>query len=88
MEQPAEPGTVAPGEVDWPSARALLARLEDLLQADDIEANQVFHESAPLLRLALGEQLDRLQRQVNAFEYGTALASLRAARAARPELAR
>ncbi|MEF8755119.1 MAG: ATP-binding protein [Accumulibacter sp.] len=86
--QPAEPGTVAPDAVDWPTARALLARLEDLLQADDIEANQVLHESAPLLRLALGEQLDRLQRQVNAFEYGTALASLGAARAARSELAR
>ncbi len=77
----------APVAVDWPKVRALLTRLEGLLQADDIESNLVFRESASLLRMALGEQVDDLERQFDAFEYGAALASIRAARAASPELA-
>ncbi len=83
----APPLATAPVGVDWPGVRALLARLEDLLQADDIEANQLFHESAKMLRPALGEQVDCIERQLNGFEYGMALASIRAARAACPELA-
>jgi two-component system sensor histidine kinase/response regulator len=77
----------APVAVDWPRVRAVLARLEDLLQADDIESNRVFRESASLLRMAMGEQVNELERQFDGYKYGAALASIRAARAARPELA-
>ncbi|MCM8611427.1 ATP-binding protein [Accumulibacter sp.] len=81
------PRAAAPVAVDWQGVRALLAQLENLLQADDLEANQLFHDTSSLMRLALGEWADGLQRQLDGFDYGSALASIRAARAALPELA-
>ena len=40
-----------------------------------------------LAALARGEQVNELERQFDGYKYGAALASIRAARAARPELA-
>ena len=64
----------------------MLVRLETLLVEDDMRANELFRDSAALLRLALGNQADELGQWINGFDYPAALAALRVIRASRPEL--
>ena len=83
---PAEADLAPPAAPDWPRARAVLVRLETLLVEDDMRANELFRDSAALLRLALGNQADELGQWINGFDYPAALAALRVIRASRPEL--
>ncbi|HYN78029.1 MAG TPA: ATP-binding protein, partial [Lamprocystis sp. (in: g-proteobacteria)] len=57
---------------------ALVERLRRLLEVGDIAANHLLRESACTLRAALGETAWTLARQIDAFEYDLALATLRA----------
>lgn len=83
---PAGENTATVG-IDWPQAREVSSQLEALLVEDDMRANAVFQDAAHLLRAALGGPADELGRRIDDFDYPAALILLRAARAARPELA-
>ncbi|MEI2781629.1 MAG: PAS domain S-box protein [Candidatus Competibacter sp.] len=64
----------------------VLAELEGLLAVDDIRANTVFREAAPLLRAVLGDAVGALERQIGGFANDEALRSLREIMAKRSEL--
>ncbi len=80
---PAKPGPAVPGAPPAlaPAAEtAALDRLEALLAADDMAATRACRELAPHLRACLGDRVDSFERQVGAFDFQAALATLRAAR--------
>ncbi|MBK5964476.1 histidine kinase [Thiocystis minor] len=64
-----------------------IARLESQLVIDDTAANATFKAFQPLFLRALGEQARQLGRQIECFDYPTALDTLRAAKADRGETA-
>ncbi|WP_245754723.1 PAS domain S-box protein [Candidatus Accumulibacter aalborgensis] len=72
--------------VDWAQLRGIVARLDALLANDDMRANDIFRDAAPMLRAALGPRIGMIERQISAFEYERALILLRAAVAGQPEL--
>jgi PAS domain S-box-containing protein len=78
---PDRPETSPPSEPSalpaWPEIKRIVDRLDALLAQDDLEANAVFRESAPLLKKALGEKAYELERLIEGFEYERALALLR-----------
>jgi two-component system sensor histidine kinase/response regulator len=60
------------------AAAAAVARLESLLTADDMEATEFVASAAPLLRVALGEEvMTTLADQVAAIDFAGAVATLR-----------
>jgi PAS domain S-box-containing protein len=76
----------APAALLGERVQDVLARLEALLAEDNVQANALFREAAPLLRPALGERADEIERRIGRFEYDLALAALREARKGwRPE---
>ena len=72
--------------VDWALLRGIVAHLDALLTENDMQANEVFRDAAPMLRAGLGPQTGVIERQINAFEYKRALTLLRAAVAGQSEL--
>ncbi|MDD5390137.1 MAG: PAS domain S-box protein [Gallionellaceae bacterium] len=58
----------------------VMDELEHLLAQSDAHAGQLAADSTAQLRAALGDSCDELQRQIEHFDYETALATLRAAR--------
>ncbi len=72
--------------VDWRQVGPILVRLEALLVEDDVRANQVFREAAPLLHTALGAVASKLEQQLEGFEYQLALEILRGWMAAHPQV--
>ena len=70
--------------VDWHQIGPILVRLDTLLAEDDVRANQVFREAAPLLRTALGAVAAKFEQQLDGFEYQLALEILRGWMAAHP----
>jgi two-component system sensor histidine kinase/response regulator len=70
--------TSAPVDTAW--VRGHLDALADLLAEGDVRALALSHETAPELRSALGDRLDPLLRQIEAFDFEAALDTLRAAR--------
>ncbi|MBI4755750.1 MAG: PAS domain S-box protein [Betaproteobacteria bacterium] len=79
LAMPDEGAAPPPPDTSPNEAEQILKRLEALLERDDTEANDLALDAAPLLRAALGEAAQRLQRQIAAFDYPRALATLRAA---------
>ena len=80
---PVKPGPAARGAPPAlaPAAEtAALDRLEALLAADDMAATRACRELAPHLRACLGDRVDSFEREVGAFDFQAALATLRAAR--------
>ncbi|MGZ8216751.1 response regulator [Methylomagnum sp.] len=71
-----EPAAAGP-EDDLAQAREALARLEALLTIDDLTASAVYREAAGVLRGVLGEAAERLDRQIDAFDYAEALLTVR-----------
>lgn len=71
-----EPIEAAPGP---PKLAAVIGELKAWLRNDDARANVVLLESAPELSAALGSRFAELSRQIEDFDYGAALATLRAA---------
>ena len=59
--------------VDWAQLRGIVARLDALLANDDMRANDIFRDAAPMLRAALGPRIGMIERQISAFEYERAL---------------
>jgi len=58
-------------------ARTLLQQMEPLLASDDTRAGDLFEANRPLLLATLGATGAQLERQVEAFDYPGALATLR-----------
>ena len=75
QEQPAHPTAV-----DTAAVNAVLSRLETLLAASDTAANDLAEEHRDLLRHELGDAFPALEKQIEDFDYGDALATLRKAR--------
>ncbi len=72
--------------VDWVLLRSIIAHLNILLTEDDLRANQVFRDAAPLLRAGFGPQIGVVERQIGAFGYERALTTLHMVVAGCPEL--
>ena len=75
------------GEVDWAVVRQVLAKLEPLLKASSVLANQIIETHAALIKAALGSSGTELIYQVEHFLYPEALETIKRARQKRPELA-
>lgn len=65
-------------EVDMEEVRKLLARLEPLLAADDTAACELLARTRQILQAALGTAATPLLQQIAAFDFPTALITLRA----------
>lgn len=74
-ERPSE----LPPAVDIAVVRAVLSRLETLLEASDTVANDLIEEYGNLLRHELGAAFPVLEKQIEDFDYGDALITLRTA---------
>jgi two-component system sensor histidine kinase/response regulator len=72
------PQTPPPEQAADPAAAAAtLAQLESLLAADDTQAVDVFEQAQPLLLATLGADILHLGRQIEAFDFPAALATVR-----------
>jgi two-component system, sensor histidine kinase and response regulator len=69
----------SPQQLDWPAVRALVARLDMLLADDDSDAIELFKESAPLLKAALGARYGEIERALDSYILVDALTALRGA---------
>ena len=67
--------------VDPEALRAAVARIEGLLEQDDVEAVGALDEAAPLLAAAFGERAAALRKLVKGYRFEDALAALREAAA-------
>ena len=67
----------APAAVDEARARDALAQLESLLAENNMQANAVWVQSAPLLEAALGSLAAPIKRAIDYFDYSNALRLLR-----------
>jgi HPt (histidine-containing phosphotransfer) domain-containing protein len=65
------------GQVDFDAVRTVLAALEPLLAAADMQANEVFATHAALLKAALGARGEDIERHIRNFSYADALQALR-----------
>ncbi len=77
---------VAPVEVDWAVVRQVLAELEPYLATGNMQANTLFESNAALLKAALGATGNAMEEYLASFFYPEALATLRQAREAQPQL--
>ena len=78
----APPAEAAPAERDDAATQAAIARLERLLEEDDLGAAEALREIHPrLARMLPGAALARLDHQIRGYDYPGALETLRAARA-------
>jgi CheY-like chemotaxis protein len=66
-----------PGVRDPSATHALLAKMEKLLEVDDTAVNDAFEEQRAFLEQSFGELALTLARQIDAFDYRAALASVR-----------
>jgi HPt (histidine-containing phosphotransfer) domain-containing protein len=77
----APPAEAAPAEGGDAATQAAIARLERLLEEDDLGAAEALREIHPrLARLLPGSALARLDYQIRGYDYPGALETLRAAR--------
>lgn len=63
--------------VDREKANEIITRLTVLLENNNTDAYDVFEEYRELILLTLGENGDKLERQIHEFDYGDALETLR-----------
>jgi two-component system, sensor histidine kinase and response regulator len=71
--------------VDRKALQAAVARLEELLSQDAVEAIDVFDAAAPMLTTAFGEHAGRIGKLVKDYSFEDALVALRAAVRESPE---
>jgi two-component system, sensor histidine kinase and response regulator len=69
--------------VDPEALRSAVARLEELLSQDAVEAIDVFDREAPLLAAAFGERAAAIRKLVKGYRFEEALAVLRGASASK-----
>ena len=82
-----EEAAPVPTEVDWTAVRQALTRMEPLLAASNMRANQVFEENRAQLKTALGSSAVELEQQIEHFRYPEALETLKQAWGVYQELA-
>jgi len=82
------PGQAAatPVVVDWTELRRVLDKLEPLLVASSMEANDLMEENAASIRAALGPLGATLEQRIKGFLYREALEAIGQARAEHAEL--
>jgi two-component system, sensor histidine kinase and response regulator len=80
-EEADEPVTAADTE-PTAATQQLISKLDALLADDDSDAIELFHESAPALRAALGPAYADMQRALDNYQFVEALAALRSVRTA------
>jgi two-component system, sensor histidine kinase and response regulator len=80
---PPETEDIPTGPVDPEALRTAVARIEGLLEQDDIEAVAALDAAAPLLAAAFGERASALRTLVKGYRFEDALAALREAVALR-----
>ncbi|MBL8489458.1 MAG: hybrid sensor histidine kinase/response regulator, partial [Rhodocyclaceae bacterium] len=85
-EGPSDDAGEADSPIDWPAARALLDRLEDLLITDVFRAGSLLREAAGPLRAALGPAAGHILDAIADYRFDEALDALRRARMNSPEL--
>jgi HPt (histidine-containing phosphotransfer) domain-containing protein len=78
---PDEAAVTFSGKLDFAAVRKVLAELEPLLAAADIQANEIFSTHAPLLKAALGASGVELERHIRNFAYADALETVKRVRA-------
>lgn len=66
-----------PAALDLQQIRNLPAHLETLLADDDTRVNPLWYDSASLIEAALGAVAIQIQREIEGFEYGKTLQTLR-----------
>jgi len=71
--------------VNWTQVYNVATRLRELLAEDDMQANQVFRDAAPVLHAVFGEKAELLEQQIGDVQYHQALHTLRAALAEQAE---
>ncbi len=81
-QAPDASGAAAP---DPGRARAVLEQMEPLLASDDTRVGELFEANRPVLLATLGAAALQLERQVAAFDYPEALATLREMIREKPE---
>jgi two-component system sensor histidine kinase/response regulator len=77
---PEEAAAPYAGEVDWMLVQKVLTKLEPLLKASSVRANQVIEPHAALLKAAFGPAGVELVQQVEHFLYPEALETVKRAR--------
>jgi HPt (histidine-containing phosphotransfer) domain-containing protein len=82
---PQQPSAAA-AALDWASMRALVRRLEALLEEGNFDVTGLVAQAAPQLHAALGTAMRNIEWEIGHFDYERALAGLRAACAGVPEL--
>lgn len=75
------------GELDWTAVRQILDKLEPMLVASSVQANQVFETHAAQLKAALGALGEKLEQEIEHFLYPEAWEILKQARKEHSELA-
>ncbi len=81
---PPEAATASAEGVDWPRARDAADRLEALLAADDLRAQDLLVEAEGLLLRAYGTGFSTVAQKVQAFDFPVAVELLRELRRTRP----
>jgi acetolactate synthase small subunit len=74
-------------EVDWTQVREVLAKLEPMLAASNVQANQLIERHGVLIEVALGPLSKELKQCIDHFLYPESLVTLRQARQEYLELA-
>jgi hypothetical protein len=64
-------------ELNLQKIRLVLMQLEELLAKDDTLVNTLWREYAPLIQASLGDAAVKLGKEIERFEYETALNTLR-----------
>ena len=78
---PEEAGEVADAaDLDWEKAREVITQLGDQLASDDAAAIDLFEESAPLLRAALGDAASAVEEPLSSWDFAAALEALKVAK--------
>jgi len=77
LDLPQEQSEETTEPVDPALADEVVAQLENLLMLSDTDAGQLAEDHSRLLRAALGARYEQLRRQIESFDYDSALATLR-----------
>lgn len=71
------PPAVTADELNWQKTRLLLKQIEELLAKDDTLVNSLWRETGPIIQSMLGSVAVQLGKEIENFEYDSALITLR-----------
>ncbi|HWR40136.1 MAG TPA: response regulator [Patescibacteria group bacterium] len=75
---------ISPNDIDWIKVDAVVGQLENLLNEKDADAIDLFEESAPLLKAALGPGMTAVETALKNYDLKDALAALQSAKSIHP----